>query len=222
MDDVIVFVGARGGQGTSTVAAVAAIHGARQAPTSLLCADPLATAALLGAPPALPGEYAQIAPGLTLSGLDGPRAALTIIDAGPVSTARVVPAGAHTIAVVRGPCYLALHTLVAQTDVQVHGVVVVAEAGRSLSELDVAEIIGVPVLGSVPVRPGIARMVDAGVLLSSAESRPELTPLRTLVDQLAPDLGHRSEADLCIPDPSPRAHLRVATAASSLDAGIGR
>lgn len=39
MDDIIVFVGARGGQGTSTVAVTAAMQAAQHSPTSLLCVD---------------------------------------------------------------------------------------------------------------------------------------------------------------------------------------
>lgn len=221
MDDVIFFVGARGGQGTSTVAAIAALHGARHAPTSLLCADPLATAALLGAPALLPGEHVEIAAGLTLADLDGPRGALTVIDAGPVSNAPPVPAGARTVAVVRGPCYLALHTLVAQTDIQPDGVVVVSEPGRSLSELDVTEILGAPVLGVVPVRPGIARLIDAGELLTAAPSRPDLSPLRGLVDQLVPDLPRRREIDVRPPGSLRRTHTLAPAGPPTLDAEVG-
>ena len=53
----------------------AALQAAQHSPNSLLCVDPLSTAALLGAPPVLPGEQAEIAPGLMLAGLDGPRRA---------------------------------------------------------------------------------------------------------------------------------------------------
>lgn len=196
MNDVLVFVGARGGQGTTTVAATTALHAAHRAPTALLCADPLAAAALLGAEPVLPGDQAVIAPRLTLGGLDGPHAPITVIDAGPVSTAAPAPAGARTLAVVRGPCYLALHTLLAQEEFRPDGVVVVAEAGRAISEVDVARIVAAPVVASVAVRPEVARMVDAGELLTGATTEPELTPLRTLVDQLVPELGHRRQVDL--------------------------
>lgn len=196
MDDVIVFVGARGGQGTSTVAATAALESAKHSPTSLLCVDPLSTAALLGASPVLPGEQAEIAPGLTLAGLDGPRGAVTVIDAGVLATAPASPAGSRTILVIRGPSYLALHTAIGHPDLQADGAVVVAEPGRALCDLDVAEILAVPVLATVPVRADIARTVDAGLLLSEATTRPSLRPIRTLVDGLVADAARRREIDL--------------------------
>jgi hypothetical protein len=197
VDDVIVFVGARGGQGTSTVAATAALQAAQHSPTSLLCVDPLSTAALLGAPPVLPGEQAEIAPGLTLAGLDGPRRAVTVIDAGSLTTtAPPAPAGSRTVLVIRGPSYLALHTAIGHPDLHADGAVIVAEPGRALSDLDVTEILAIPVLASVPVRADIARTVDAGLLLTEATSRPSLRPIHALVDGLLPDAAHRRELDL--------------------------
>jgi hypothetical protein len=43
-------------------------------------------------------------------------------------------------------------------------VILVEDAGRALDAADVAAVVGVPVLGRVPVRAEIARAVDAGVL----------------------------------------------------------
>lgn len=199
MNDVIVFVGARGGQGTSTVAATAALQAAQHAPTSLLCLDPLATAALLGASPVLPGEHAEIAPRLTLAGLDGPHGEVTVIDAGTLATAAAAPAGSRTVLVIRGPAYLALHTAIAHPDLHVDGAVLVAEPGRALSELDVRVVLGVPVLATVPVRADIARTVDAGLLLSEATKRPSLRPVCSLIDSLVPDITRRRELDLRSP-----------------------
>lgn len=54
---------------------------------------------------------------LTVAGLDGPRDTVTIIDAGPaVAAAQASPADGQRCAVVRGPCYLALATLVSFPD----------------------------------------------------------------------------------------------------------
>lgn len=199
MDDVIVFVGARGGQGTSTIAATAALQAAQHAPTSLLCLDPLATAALLGSSPVLPGDHAEIAPRLTLAGLDGPRGAVTVIDAGMLATAPPVPAASRTVLVIRGPSYLALHTAVGHPDLHVDAAVVVAEPGRALSDLDVREILAVPVLATVPVRADIARTVDAGLLLTEATSLPSLRPVHSLVDGLLPDRALRRELEMRSP-----------------------
>jgi hypothetical protein len=196
LNDVIVFVGARGGQGTSTVAATVALETAQHSPTSLLCLDPLSTAALLGAPPVLPGEQAEIVPGLTLAGLDGSQGAVTVIDAGSLATAPPAIPGTRTVVVIRGPSYLALHTAIGHPDLHAAGVVIVAEPGRAFSDLDVREILAVPVLATVSVRADIARTVDAGLLLTEATRRPSLRPLQALVDRLLPQLAQRREIDL--------------------------
>jgi hypothetical protein len=43
-------------------------------------------------------------------------------------------------------------------------VVLVEEPGRALGANEVAEVIGAPIVARIPVRPAIARAVDAGVL----------------------------------------------------------
>ena len=98
---------------------------------------------------------------------DGP--VPTVIDAGRASTpaARaVVEVADVSVAVVRG-CYLALRRgvhspLLARTT----GVILVEEPSRSLGALEVADVLDRPVLARVPLRPVIARAVDAGVLAS--------------------------------------------------------
>jgi hypothetical protein len=51
------------------------------------------------------------------------------------------------------------------------GVVFVDEASRSLGPRDVASVLGVPVLTTVPVRASTARAVDAGVLPPGSPTR---------------------------------------------------
>ena len=86
--------------------------------------------------------------------------------------------------VVLRPCYLALRR--AATDDLVRtasGIVVVEEQGRALGTREVADVLGVPVLATVPVRAAIARVVDAGVLvarLPDALARP----VRALLERL--------------------------------------
>ncbi len=63
----------------------------------------------------------------------------------------------------RGPCYLALRTLLA-ADHGLDGIILVAEPGRALNERDVADVTGLDVVATVPVTPGIARTIDAGLL----------------------------------------------------------
>ena len=90
---------------------------------------------------------------------------------------------------VRG-CYLALRRgvhspLLARSA----GVVLVEEPGRSLGAPEVADVLDRPVLARVPIRPAIARAVDAGVLASrlpDALARPVarlLTGLALLPDR---------------------------------------
>jgi hypothetical protein len=182
MTTTLTLVGARGGSGASTVAAALALHTAEDVPTALLTHDPTAMARLLGTTGAIPAPTHPIAAGprLTLAGLDGPRDTVTIIDAGPaVAAAQASPAGL-LYAVVRGPCYLALATLVSLPDLRPDGVVLVAEAGRSLSAADTSAILGIPVVATVPVRSSIARLIDAGLLAG----RPSEIP----------GLGHLSDA----------------------------
>jgi hypothetical protein len=44
------------------------------------------------------------------------------------------------------------------------GAVHVAEAQRAIGARDISDVLGVPVLATIPVRAPIARAVDAGVL----------------------------------------------------------
>ena len=94
--------------------------------------------------------------------------------------------------VVLRPCYLALRRAAADDLVRTaSGVVVVEEQGRALGTREVADVIGVPVLATIPVRASIARVVDAGVLvarLPDALARPA----RTLLERLGVALsrGH--------------------------------
>ena len=94
---------------------------------------------------------------------------MTIADAGradqPASRALVEVADV-SVAVVRG-CYLTLRRSVQSPLLaRCAGVVLVEEAGRSLGASEVADVLDRPVLARLPVRPPIARAVDAGVLAS--------------------------------------------------------
>src|SRR5687768_8697701 len=128
MTTTVTLVGARGGQGTSTVAAALALYAAEDAPTALLTHDPTAMARLLGTTGALPAPEHPFAAGprLTVAGLDGARDVVTIVDAGqaPAAVAAgTLPEGGQRYAIVRGPCYLALATLVSLPDLRADGVI---------------------------------------------------------------------------------------------------
>jgi cellulose biosynthesis protein BcsQ len=129
----------------------------------------------------------DVAPGLALlpQGSAGPDAAgeagaalgMVLRDAGVAVVAdcgraaddaarALVEVSDHSVVVLR-PCYLALRRAAAHELVRAaSGVVVVEEPGRALGAREVADVLGVPVLASVPSRAAIARVVDAGVLVS--------------------------------------------------------
>jgi hypothetical protein len=96
---------------------------------------------------------------------------------------------------VRGPCYLALSTLVSRPDLRPDGVILVAEPGRSLSAADTSAILGLPLVATVPVRPSIARLIDAGLLAGRPSEIPGLDHLSAnLVRDADPnvmDVHHR-------------------------------
>jgi hypothetical protein len=148
--------GAKGGVGTSTVAAVIALHAARQRPVELRATtaerqDELAV--LLGVPHT-PGAT------LTLGGHAGDDP-LVIIDGGTDPTP---PEEASASLLVIRACYLALHRALRNNASRPTGVILVAEPERCLTSRDIVEILGVPVLAIFPVAPAVARMIDAGLL----------------------------------------------------------
>jgi hypothetical protein len=69
-----------------------------------------------------------------------------------------------SIVVLRG-CYLGLRRAVnAPLTARAAGIAFVDEPGRSLGAAEVRDVLERPVLTRVPVRPAIARAVDAGVV----------------------------------------------------------
>lgn len=75
--------------------------------------------------------------------------------------------------IVTRPCYLALQRslLALESGLCASGVIVVDEPDRSLDERDVASVLGLPVVATVPVEPAVARAVDAGLLVSRRPRR---------------------------------------------------
>jgi hypothetical protein len=69
-----------------------------------------------------------------------------------------------SVVVVRG-CYLGLRRAVRHPAItEATGAILIDEHGRSLGAHDVEDVLGLPVLASIPARTSIARAVDAGVL----------------------------------------------------------
>jgi hypothetical protein len=89
------------------------------------------------------------------------------------------------------PCYLALRRALGDPHLgRTTGAILVEDAGRALDAADVAAVVGVPVVGRVPVRAEIARAVDAGVLRDRLPS-PLAVFARTVLDRLGDVAGGR-------------------------------
>jgi len=82
-----------------------------------------------------------------------------------VSTA--MAAGAGRSVLVLAPCYLSLRRATA-IPLRPSGIVIVRAPWHAISDTEVGELLGVPVLARVPVDPSIGRAVDAGLLAVGA------------------------------------------------------
>jgi hypothetical protein len=165
--DQINLIQAKGGQGTSVTACAVALRAAGEGRTVRLDGhDRDSLAAILGAT----GD-GPVIPGLVLGDNNEERCDLVVHDG---------PALHGVSLLVSRPCYLALRRALHQGPASsTAGVVAVTEPGRALDSDDVAAVLGLPVITTIPVRADIARAVDAGVL---AARLPE--PLATAANQI--------------------------------------
>jgi hypothetical protein len=102
--------------------------------------------------------------------------AVRVIDAGTVSA----PVGVECdlrLVVLRGPCYVALRSLVNGGGAPA-GLIVLREPGRSLSERDVHDVTGVAVVATIPVSAAVARTIDAGLFIARLDRLRDLAQLR--------------------------------------------
>ena len=99
----VILNGARGGQGTSTIAAALALYAAGYCTVQLVAIDPSGTAALLGI--ADPGDVeVAVTDRLTLTDAPGGEPDVRIVDAGTVAGTR--RDGDIHLVVLRGPCFV--------------------------------------------------------------------------------------------------------------------
>jgi hypothetical protein len=113
-----------------------------------------------------------------------------IIDAGSRHPAEVLHRCAEQSLLVIRPCYLALRRAVALSP-GASGVVVIAEPGRCLSRLDIQHALGLDVVVELPWDPGVARAVDAGLLLARLPSSIS-RPLERVGSPPQPATAHRA------------------------------
>ena len=179
----ITVAGARGGSGTTTIAAALALYASRHASTELVAADIGSAAALLGLT-AVPDrhERLKVADDLTLLKTATVQAHVSVVDAARLDTLTDAPAGLLLV-VLRGPCYLGLRSIVA-SGLQADGIVLLGETGRSLTDRDVRDVCGVPVVAQIPVTANVARTIDAGLLATRALGMREFTDLGRYIDPI--------------------------------------
>jgi hypothetical protein len=197
----ITVVGARGGQGASTVAAAVALFAAGHRPTRLVSHDLHGAAGLLGLAAPLPGDASplRVAERLEL-GVDAVEGAFTVHDGGRMWPLADAGEEGLQVRVLRGPCYLAVRTLVATPGPRPDGIVLLREPGRSLTARDVTDVTGVPVIAEVDVTAGAARTIDAGLLPVRLHRLPEFTSLRQWT---ARHLAPRQPLPVASSQPSP-------------------
>jgi hypothetical protein len=166
----VLFTGAKGGVGTSTVTVLHALALARAGfPTTMTAAtDNGDLAALVGAAPT-DGELLDVN-ALTALAASGSRTPHVVIDGG-TTPPEGLSVDEHYL--VTRACYLALRRALAHP-LRAHGVVLLRERDRALSERDIEDVLGLPVVATLPVEPAMARAIDAGLL---AQCHPRATAL---------------------------------------------
>jgi hypothetical protein len=179
----ITIAGARGGSGTTTIAAATALLLAGHAATELVAAERDTTAALLG----LTGLHDGCAPikvaeHLTLVSTPFGTAEMAVVDAQRLDQLEARPGGLFVV-VLRGPCYLGLRTMTT-CGVPADGIVLLMEPGRSLTRRDVSDVCDVPVIAEIAVTANVARAMDAGLLVSRVHRLLEFNGLRRHLNSL--------------------------------------
>jgi pimeloyl-ACP methyl ester carboxylesterase len=196
----VTVVGARGGHGASTVAAVLALTTAVTATTELITRDVPAMAALLGVGDVRCAGVSLSEPLVLRGSDDESRMGVSVI-----RDADTAGDDAHCdalLAVLRGPCYVGLHTL-ARAGRRLDGIVLLAEPERTIEARDVEGVLGAPVVATVPVTGRVARTIDAGLLIARYARLTEFASLRRyvntrlgLIEAAAMTREHASDASL--------------------------
>jgi len=198
--------GARGGQGTSTTAAALALLAAQRGHRVELVTHDIPTMrALLGMTVDKeldPDGAVEIVSGLLLRRAPSGTATLVVRDRPLCVEAETLSDGSceRRLIVLRGPCYLSLRATIDSRDAM-DGLIVVREPGRSVTNRDLVEITGLPVVAETTVTPQVARTIDAGVLATTIGRRPEFHALSAYLETLEPDFAQ--------PDPTARSACHI-------------
>lgn len=161
-------VGAKGGSGTSTVAALIALE-EQDAGNSVTLVDRNDDQGDLRAILGLPTGYADEP--ITFVAPKGAPSVLVLDHGSDDSDGRLTDGG-EVFLVMRGPCYLGLRRALGKR-VPANGVILLTEPNRSLGRPDVEDALGIRVVAEVEVTPSTARYIDAGIV-SSTRRRPRI------------------------------------------------
>ena len=174
-------VGARRGQGATTVALALASHAAEIGRRVAVVVEDLDDAcAVCGVPTPVNGAPTLVATGLVLVPLDARVPDGTDLVVEDIGVPDHDDEPAITVLVVRGPDFLSLRTALTHP-IRCDGAVVVREPWRALDPADVSSVLGIPVLAEVPHSDDIARATDAGLLVCRAGSMRPFARLHRLV-----------------------------------------
>lgn len=185
----------KGGQGTSVTAAAIALGLSKSNVTNLYDMAGGDLAPILGIPNnadeptvtpflnLINNSHQDLTPGNIANGIIN-GSDVQVVDVGLIpnySTRRVLDESDHRLLVIRG-CYLALRKAVA-CDIKPTGVILISEPQRSLGFRDIQDVLGVPVIGTIPFTPAISRTVDAGLL--AIRMPPSMqTPIKSIASHL--------------------------------------
>jgi len=168
----VTLIGAKGGAGTSTVAAMYALTLARTGqPVRLSATDSAGVedlATILAVPVPAPGQIVEAGPGLTLA------------DHTDAESANVVDGGTDRFSDHSGAVYVVLRnefqSLRRALDVPrtTVGAILVIEAKRALGARDAADVLSYPIVAELHIDPSLARLIDAGLLATARNIRVDL------------------------------------------------
>lgn len=161
-------VGAKGGVGTSTVCALLALEHHAAGHHVILTAqndDQGDLHALFGM--AATEDPISLAP-VPIEGPHRIPVLITVVDHGtslPDCDMWATRTAGDRLYLVMRPCYLAIRRAL-QLNHRPDGIILVEEPGRALGARDITEVIGAPVVATLPLSQDLARMIDAGILQS--------------------------------------------------------
>lgn len=161
--------GAKGGVGTTTVAAALALTAStdRLADVRAVHRDDLYAMLGFGGRDYPDGQPVTGNHNLTMFD-HGERAHLDgtiIVNDNGTNIDAISDASGYRLLVTRG-CYMALRRAVHEEAVKhIDGIILVEEPGRALGRREVADVIGKPIVATIPVKDTICRAIDAGVLV---------------------------------------------------------